>query len=1127
MDLKALLDTPHRSVHWAFLNKVRTNTLASDPAQCFAEWKKLLSWEVAAKLPHVFDEAMGRMAQLAISGRIDVVQAARAFADLVVVPPVFADSISSAKVVSAACQGLVRLLVAGADILVHSPETSSRENILRLALERNPLVWSCVLPSVCSHISPPINDTTGAESEVKEFEATWTWISRFLRYAAIDPTVPAWAQSQAMHLLFGAMREWASTDSPVGRQNALLMLDLTVGMSVDAIESPFSVSSSAASTTYCKADTPGRWTQHQLLAACADVVQVIFGALSRSNPRDDQPNVEKLCAIVDRIRLFLCSMVCRESLATTTPTAPYASNTGYDTGPVAALIGDLSLVAYALNPVQGTVHVDAIIWSVAAAQVATAATRAEQDNLLAVIESILRNRALVAALPAPIIALARFPLICVATDGFDQNTCSQALRLCEDLDQMGLAGVQKSGDVTGSLRQALVAAADTRWVSGRLAVHISALCDYLSLYTKLYSERSHGANNSSGPLERSFRYIEPIASQPVLVAPLLFEWDLLVSGHDGSPATLPLIALAHLLRLVPSMASLRLSLLPLFVCALKHPDCPAKLKLTLILQAIPCLASTLDAYATARVVSVISGLWRHANSSLAGASSSARLARRRMRCLAIRAWGNVVISNPRAWRDLKPAIVLFVESTKASTQTSTREPDYEWAVLVTMRDLVVRAPDRYADQMLPLVYSLLNYALGSLSAGSTALLVDIACASVESDMAGVRSVWTTIVSKPATLWLSHDERAGDVAIPVLESLGRFFKLVATHGEVSDTYTAFRQQILGGFVGPMCADLTAGTTDLSLNVQSSVAAAVFNATGPRTRDCFLAALAAYPPEELLALLSAGTPSQAVHQLLAQQSLQQPSIEVADRLAHSGGASDLLAVLMDNEVRFMRRSLLSGSSAASRPADELEAEPEESQLPAQRQSWAASNLERSQWLNDILQPVLVRVEDMYCDSTNLNTELSAGFALTTMVSSVTTSTSASDTLQSLSARLKLLVVDASLADHWCLRNCATDSWQIWFTKTLRDAQASSESSSSSEAAASASETIAAATVAGHKLVSDLGEILRTSHIPAHMANALYALAGLVKAAASVDQSLGSELSMLAGNIVVDLQLMPFTM
>ncbi|KAJ2640553.1 hypothetical protein GGF44_002531, partial [Coemansia sp. RSA 1694] len=348
-------------------------------------------------------------------------------------------------------------------------------------------------------------------------------------------------------------------------------------------------------------------------------------------------------------------------------------------------------------------------------------------------------------------------------------------------------------------------------------------------------------------------------------------------------------------------------------------------------------------------------------------------------------------------------------------------------------------------------------------------------------------------------------------------------------EMSDAYAAFRQQILGGFVSPMCANLTAGATELSLNSQSHVAAGVFSATSPRSRDCFLSALAAYPTEELLALGSAGTPSQVVHQLLAQQSLQQSPIEVADRLARSSGASGLLAVLMDNEVRFMRRSLLSGSSATSRTADELEGELDESELPAQGQSWAASNLERSQWLDEILQPVLESVDGKYWDSAKLSTELSAGFALTTMVSSLACTSivpCADDALQRLSARLKLLMADASLADHWCLRNCASDTWQIWFTKALRDVQASGADGATSAITVSASEAVAAAATTGHRLVSDLGELLRTSHIPAHMANALYALAGLVKAAASVDQNLGSELSMLAGSIVVDLRLLPFT-
>ncbi|KAJ2467927.1 hypothetical protein GGI03_001299 [Coemansia sp. RSA 2337] len=1129
MDVKALLETSHRSVHWAFINKIRTSTASSDPTQCFAEWRKLLSWEVASKAPHVFNEASNQITQLAISGRVDVVQAVRAFADMVVVPPTFTDSISSAEVISSMCRALVRILVAGADLLVHSPDASPRDNILRPALERNPSAWSSTLLGIRSYICPSISAGTGVDNEAQSYETTWTRVSRFLRYAAIDPTVPVWAQSQTMHVLFDAMREWASTNSQAGRQNALLMLDWTFGMSLDAVE-PLAVANSATSATYCKVDSQGRWTRHRLFAACVEVVQIINSTLSSSGPNNDQLNADRLYTVVDQLRLVLGSMVCRVPLGSSAMPQLHSAPMEYDVGLAAALIAKLSHVAHALASEPYNIHADAILWSLAALQLARATTRAEQDGLLTIIETTMRMRTLVRALPAPIVSLARFPLMCVATDGFDQDICSRALRLCEDIDQMASPSIQESLSATSHLQHALVDMSVTRWVSGQLIVLVNALRDYLSIYSKLYGVQG-ARGRGSGPLERVFRHVDPIACQPVLIAPLLFEWSLLADGHDGCRSSLPLIALAHLLRLASSLASLRLNLLPLFMCALKRPDCPPKLTLALTLQATPHLASTQDAFATARVVSVISGLWSHSNSSLSSTNTSTRLARRRMRCLAIRAWGNVVINNPRVWRDLKPVIVQFVESIKAP-QAKTREPEYEWAVLITMRDLVMRAPDRYADQILPLVYSLLNFALSSLSASSTAMLIDIACICVESDMAGVRSVWTTIVSKPAILWLSRSERAGDAATPVLEYLARFFKLVATHGEASDTYTAFRQQILWGFVSPMCANLTSGTAEPTHSSPSNVADGVFSATRPRTRDLFLSALAAYPVEELLSLIAAGTPSQAVHQLLAQQTTQQSTTEVADRLRHcGGGASDLLAVLMDNEVRFTRRSLLSGSSASSRTTDELEGGIEESEPPAQRQSWAASNLERSQWLNDLLQPVVESVDGERQGEMKLSSRL----ALTTMVSSLARKSQApsethASTLLRLSARLRLLVEDVSLADHWCLRNSAGDAWQIWFTGALRDAQPSGASSStdgdSSVAVVSASDSIAAAAKAGHQLISVLHEVLRTSHIPAHMANALYALAGLVKAAASVDQSLGSELSMLANNAIVDLQLLPFT-
>ncbi|KAJ2833579.1 hypothetical protein GGI24_000801, partial [Coemansia furcata] len=386
MDVKVLLETSHRSVHWAFINKIRTSTISSDPSHCFAEWKKLLSWEVASKMPHVFNEATNQMTQLAISGRVDVVQAARLFADMVVVPSTFADSISSAEVVSTMCQALVRLLLAGADLLVHSPDASPRDNILRSALERNPSAWSSVLLCIRSCIRPSNSVGTGVDNEAQSHETTWSRVSRFLRYAAVDPTVPVWAQNQSVHVLFDAMREWASTDSKVGRQNALLMLNWTVAMSLDAVE-PLVLANNATSVIYCKVDSQGRWTRHRLLAACVEVVQIIYGTLSSPGPKNDQHNADNLYMVVDQLRLVLGSMVCRESLAS--PASPYTDSApiGYDVGPMTGLIAKLSHVAHALSPESYNIHVDAILWSLAASQLARATTRAEQDGFLAVIEA--------------------------------------------------------------------------------------------------------------------------------------------------------------------------------------------------------------------------------------------------------------------------------------------------------------------------------------------------------------------------------------------------------------------------------------------------------------------------------------------------------------------------------------------------------------------------------------------------------------------------------------------------------------------------------------------------------------------------------------------------------------------
>ncbi|PIA16910.1 hypothetical protein COEREDRAFT_80955, partial [Coemansia reversa NRRL 1564] len=118
METRVLMETPHRSVHWALVNKLRAQTATSTPDQCLAEWKKLLNWEIAAKVPHVFTEAVTHMARLAISGRLDVAQITHMLAALVTTPQAGKRSNAEPTIISVVIKVLVQLLAAGASKLV-------------------------------------------------------------------------------------------------------------------------------------------------------------------------------------------------------------------------------------------------------------------------------------------------------------------------------------------------------------------------------------------------------------------------------------------------------------------------------------------------------------------------------------------------------------------------------------------------------------------------------------------------------------------------------------------------------------------------------------------------------------------------------------------------------------------------------------------------------------------------------------------------------------------------------------------------------------------------------------------------------------------------------------------------
>ncbi|KAJ2842840.1 hypothetical protein GGI22_007416, partial [Coemansia erecta] len=446
--------------------------------------------------------------------------------------------------------------------------------------------------------------------------------------------------------------------------------------------------------------------------------------------------------------------------------------------------------------------------------------------------------------------------------------------------------------------------------------------------------------------------------------------------------------------------------------------------------------------------------------------------------------------------------------------------------------------------MLPLIYSLFTYARNTLSVSSTAILVDILSTCVEAHVADARNIWTAILSAQADFWLvkvdsvesldAKSNTAGQSA-PVLNALARFFKVIATAGDGSGQNATFRHDIILRYVAPICGLSSAKEVVDSLEdipapeEVRTVSADFFNALSPQTRNAFLSALAAFPTEDILPLVSGRSPTLLLHELLALATYAKASSDVSRTMIRRGGLADLFSVLMDNEVSFMRQSIFSGRNAVARSIDGNDRQAIDANVsPSQKRIWVQSNFERSQWVNDALGPALRRVSELYWSKDKHGgAVLASGNALASMVSvdgesarqkgnpdmtsvaeksdGVKLDATLSNERQKMMAELRSLITDVRISDHWCIQNLAVDTWQMWFTSHFWTVQslASLERNAESGGADSEVETETNASMSsiksvGFELLSALQVQLDPSGVPAHVANAIYAISGLVKAA-----------------------------
>ncbi|KAJ1756346.1 hypothetical protein LPJ77_006726, partial [Coemansia sp. RSA 2523] len=266
------------------------------------------------------------------------------------------------------------------------------------------------------------------------------------------------------------------------------------------------------------------------------------------------------------------------------------------------------------------------------------------------------------------------------------------------------------------------------------------------------------------------------------------------------------------------------------------------------------------------------------------------------------------------------------------------------------------------------------------------------------------------------------ERVADASGAAHSAVARMVACVGAHGDASDVYALFRQSVLEQI------------------------------TNNDALACgYSGALAAFPPAEVMPLLGARSPAQTVHML-------------------DDGAA-LLAMLMDHEVRIMRRSALTGG--AVRTSDDT------------RVPWAQANRVRAQWVQQALGPPLQRAHAEYWAKSG------TGSALATLIGAdlnMDGSDPQPDGSDLLSSRLRALLGDAVPNDHWTLRCVAVDAWQTWFAHTMCGADAT-------------------------VVLSELLAELDTRHVPARVENALHAVAGLVRAVQATDAARAAELAMRA--------------
>ena len=189
--------------------------------------------------------------------------------------------------------------------------------------------------------------------------------------------------------------------------------------------------------------------------------------------------------------------------------------------------------------------------------------------------------------------------------------------------------------------------------------------------------------------------------------------------------------------------------------------------------AIPSLVDTNDPISTAKILQTVLPMIQGGYTSKHQNNTTV------MAAIGFKTLIKIYEHQPRVWHEVKKAMANWILHRKSTLRSDDMLAiQMELGVLTSMRDLCEHHPRGCAQDILPMVVSLLQ-SCTDLNIASIALIVDIMCICIKAGLVEPRSLWNISISYIASFAVEHSQNQ---MIVLWEKICNFFAIVGDGNE---------------------------------------------------------------------------------------------------------------------------------------------------------------------------------------------------------------------------------------------------------------------------------------------------------------------------------------------------------